>query len=250
MEHRILAFETLTSTSDYLKENLSSLEDGAVVVTSFQSKGRGRKGRSWESSSGDLIFSLLLQDVPSNSFSVLPLLSGVALSLALEDHDVRPSIKWPNDLYFHTKKIAGILCEGVSEGGRQSAIIGIGVNLAPREFSKDIALKAESLGNLGHPIQKEELLPNFLNHFDALWNSSLLGKADWFPLLKNRDFLKNQRVHLNYYGENLRGTAKGIAPSGALLVEKEDGQIIQVTSGEATLSPSSDNNIEKEFTHA
>ena len=250
MNHRILAFEILPSTSDYLKENLSSLEDGVVVTAISQSKGHGRRGRSWESSEGDLIFSLLLKDV---SFPTLlpglPLISGVALSLALETYGVQPLIKWPNDLYLEGKKIAGILCEGIAEGEKQSAIVGIGANLASRPFPQDIAFKAESLGNLGYLIPKEELLQTFLERFDTFVQLALAGQADWFPLLESRDYLKNQTVHLNYYGENLCGIAKGIASNGALLVEN-NGQIKQVTSGEASLSPDSDNNKEKELTHA
>lgn len=250
MNHRILAFETLPSTSDYLKENLSSLEDGVVVTTISQSKGRGRRGRNWEASKGDLIFSLLLKDVSSPTLlPVLPLISGVALSLALETYGAHPRIKWPNDLYLEGKKIAGILCEGIAEGEQQSAIVGIGINLASRTFSPDIASKAESLGNLGYAIPKEELLQAFLKHFDTLVQAALSGQADWFPLLESRDYLKNQTVHLNYYGENLCGIARGIASNGALLVEN-NGQIKQVTSGEASLSPDPDNNKEKELTHA
>ena len=250
MNHRILAFETLPSTSDYLKENLSSLEDGVVVTAISQNKGRGRRGRSWEASRGDLIFSLLLKDVSSSALlSILPLISGVALSSALEIHEVRPLIKWPNDLYLEGKKIAGILCEGIAEGEQQSAIVGIGITLASRSFPLEIASKAESLGNLGYQISKEELLQEFLERFDSLLQSALSGQADWFPLLESRDYLKNRQVHLNYYGENLCGIARGIASNGALLVET-DGQIKQVTSGEAILSPDSNNNKEKELTHA
>ena len=164
-------------------------------------------------------------------------------------HEVRPLIKWPNDLYLEDKKIAGILCEGIAEGEQQSAIVGIGINLASRSFPLEIASKAESLGNLGYQISKEELLQEFLERFDSLLQSALSGQADWFPLLESRDYLKNRQVHLNYYGENLCGIARGIASNGALLVET-DGQIKQVTSGEAILSPDSNNNKEKELTHA
>lgn len=215
-----------------------------------QSKGRGRRGRSWEASRGDLIFSLLLKDVSSPTLlPILPLISGVALSLALEMHGVRPLIKWPNDLYLEDKKIAGILCEGIAEGEQQSTIVGIGINLASRSFPPEIASKAESLGNLGYTIPKEELLQAFLRHLDTLVQAALSGQADWFPLLASRDYLKNRQVHLNYYGENLCGIAKGIASNGALFVET-DGQIKQVTSGEASLSPDPNNNKEKELTHA
>lgn len=171
------------------------------------------------------------------------------MSLALETYGAHPRIKWPNDLYLEGKKIAGILCEGIAEGEKQSAIVGIGINLAPRTFPLEIASKAESLGNLGYAIPKEELLQAFLRHFDTLVQAALSGQADWFPLLESRDYLKNQTVHLNYYGENLCGIARGIASNGALLVEN-NGQIKQVTSGEASLSPNPDNNKEKELTHA
>ena len=138
---KILAFDSLDSTSSFatrqLDTNAASLP--FAVVARRQTAGRGRSGKSWESPLGGLYFTLVLppeQHPDASHRGALPL--WVAAQTAAFIHQtfgIRVTIKWPNDLLFAGRKLAGILCESRLHGNEWGpALIGIGINLheAPR----------------------------------------------------------------------------------------------------------------------
>ncbi len=133
--------DTTTSTNTLLlqkaamEENSGSANTGAisVVATEFQTRGRGRRGQQWHSGLGDgLTFSLLWQFQKGARFlSGLSLAIGVAIIRTLESLGIRDvALKWPNDVMFHFRKLAGILIELRGDAlGPTFAVIGVGMNL-------------------------------------------------------------------------------------------------------------------------
>lgn len=235
MSFRLLRFASLPSTSSYLKENLLSLPSGTVAYAESQTNGHGRLGRGWSSENGGLAFSLLLKEkelLPS--LSLLPLLTGAAISRAFEKEGAEAMIKWPNDVYIASKKAAGILLEGMFEGSDfLGVVIGIGVNLNQSSFPEGLE-NATSLylsdKRKRDPISFLSLLLNELEE--------AMGKQEEaLGYLSSHDFLAGKEICLDYYGEGLSGLARGIDGQGRLLLQLENGAIKKVSSGEATLHP-------------
>ena len=126
--------------------------DFTFVSADYQSAGRGRTGRSWESVPGEnIMFSILIKDKELVSkFGLLSVASAVAVMNAVKKLGVKGvSVKWPNDVYINGKKTCGILLEGVTiKGELKEVVIGIGLNVNQTEFGsvlhKATSLKLES----------------------------------------------------------------------------------------------------------
>ena len=100
-----------------------------VVTADSQSAGKGRAGKSWESSSGmGLWISFLVRSAEEVPSALVPILVGLAATRALERlcPSLRPGIKWPNDIEVEGRKLGGILCERAGAG---AVVVGVGLNL-------------------------------------------------------------------------------------------------------------------------
>ncbi len=121
---RVIFLDEVNSTNDYLKR--VPLEHGLCVVAESQTRGRGRRGKSWLSIRGKgLYLSILLKKPPLRNLGTLSLSLGVAVVRALNELKNIFYLKWPNDIYANGKKVAGIL----PEVQRDRVVAGIGVNL-------------------------------------------------------------------------------------------------------------------------
>ena len=123
------------STNNYLQSLCSKqkVEELTVVVADFQTSGRGQRGNSWESDSGkNLLFSIVIfpEFLEARRQFLISQIISLAIKEELDTYTTDISIKWPNDIYWHDKKIAGILIENVLSGSTFSrAIIGMGLNI-------------------------------------------------------------------------------------------------------------------------
>lgn len=207
----------------------SGVSSGCLVVAKRQTAGRGRRGRVWESSfEGNLYFSLLLKpEIPVEQISMLTLVMAMAVAEAAEElSGVELGIKWPNDIVFEGKKVAGILTElhMAAESGR-FVIIGAGVNVARQTFAGEIAGKAVSLEEAsGSVFSREDLLQGIMGHFERLYrqfckDGNLCNlKEVYHSKLVNKDaFVKV----LDPAGE-YEAVALGINENGELLVAPLD----------------------------
>lgn len=236
MKHTILSFSEIDSTNSYLKREYENLDDGTVVTADHQSAGKGRLGRAWDDGGMSLPFSFLLKDnLQPERISLLSLLSGLCISLTLNDYGIENQIKWPNDILIQGKKVTGILAESIIEETLLAVIVGIGVNLNQKTFPNKLKSKAISLYQAtGKEYDKKDFLEHFLHHFD-IWYDKFLNEDDSFlDLVRERSYLTGKTVYLNYYGEDSHAKVIGIDRLGNLLVE-EDGKTLSLSSGEVTL---------------
>ena len=132
-------FETIDSTSAYLKCHYHNLDDLTFVSAGYQTQGKGRNNRIWYSDNNNLLFSLLLKDDKyfdlTNAISIV---SAYSILEVLQSYNINNvSIKWPNDVYVGDKKICGILLEGISSQSIECLIIGVGINVNQNEFDKE-----------------------------------------------------------------------------------------------------------------
>ncbi len=201
---------------------------GTLVTASAQTAGRGRQGRTWTAAPGDaLLMSVLVRGVGAGT-ALLPLTAAVAVCEACEGlAPADAAIKWPNDVWIERRKVAGILLEGRPQEGW--AVIGIGLNVATLEFPDDLRDTATSLALAGgNGVRVDDALAALIPALDR-WIAAPAG--DVLAAWRGRDALRGSPVR--WAGGS--GTAGGIADNGALLVETEAGERLQLDAGEVHL---------------
>src|SRR4051794_2409306 len=215
-----LHLRSTTSTNDRARELAEhGAPQGALVTAGEQTAGRGRHGRTWVTPPGTAIAaSLVLREWD-------PLLS-LRAGLAVADvAGPEARVKWPNDVWLEGRKVAGILAEARNGGW---VVLGIGVNVAldPATLPPDVAEIAGTLGR--RPAEIEATLTELLRALETrLEQDPPTILAD----LRERDALLGRR--LTYAGG--AGVGAGIDESGALLVTRDDGETVAVTTGEILL---------------
>ena len=135
LSYSLREFETLDSTSDWLKlRAVEGAQEGAIVLAHTQTRGRGRQGKPWLSLPDmGLYCSILFRPKWDASDALLAgFMASLAVARSLELAGIKGiELKWPNDVLVKGRKIAGVLVETRIAGSRlEFVIIGIGVNLA------------------------------------------------------------------------------------------------------------------------
>ena len=200
---------------------------GTLVTADSQTAGRGRQGRSWTAEPGDaLLMSLLVRDL--TPAGLLPLAAAVGVSEACEAlAPVEAAIKWPNDVWLAPReKVAGILLEGRPQEGW--AVIGIGLNVGTREFPVELRETATSLAMCGAAVTVADVLSALVPAL-ARWVEAPPDEV--LEAWRKRDALRGERVR---WGAS-EGVAAGITQDGALVVETEAGERVELDAGEVHL---------------
>ena len=210
--------------------------DPALLVAERQTAGRGRLGRQWHSEAtnasplASLAFSIGIPLSPSD-WSGLSLVAGVSVAQSLHP-DLR--LKWPNDIWFQDRKLAGILIETASFDGIRYVVIGVGINMLQRSaqgLSTPPAWLAELLPTIDAPQALLRIIPSLVRDVQAF-------EAQGFTPFHNRfatlDCLAGRAVTLS---DGTAGTAQGVDITGALLVHTSVG-MKTITSSEVSVRPS------------
>jgi BirA family transcriptional regulator, biotin operon repressor / biotin---[acetyl-CoA-carboxylase] ligase len=231
----------LPSTNDRLKQWCrSGAPEWSVVLAEEQTSGRGRQGNDWASPRGNLFLSLLLRpDLPPQAIGLIPLAAGVAVAEAVLKLGGTSELKWPNDVLMRGGKVGGILAEATWVDGRlEGVIVGVGVNVAvdPGLLPEELARGATCLAReLGRELTVESVAAPVLEEL-ALWYHRLAAGGGGVVV----EAWKARAV--SWWGRNvevgvgeraLRGVARGIDETGALLLEGADGVVRSVVAGEA-----------------
>ena len=238
----IIILDEVDSTNTYLKElGAKSAEEGTVVITTNQTAGKGRLGRSWEcEQEKSVAISILLR--PNNvniaDCAITPL-AGLAVTNALNKLCLTDcKIKWPNDVIIDNKKLSGILTEVAFSGEKVAyTVTGIGINVNNSVFPEDIDYKATSiLKETGRHTDVNLLVATVLNYFEkyVLGNHlTLTGEA----LIEYRNMCATigRQVMFNRGNRDITGMATGISPKGELDVMLSDGTVVKLNSGEVTV---------------
>ncbi len=224
---KIIELNEVDSTSDYLKR-LSPAQDTAVFAR-VQTAGKGTKGRSFISDDGGLYMSFVrfYGELPADrAFSIMMNVS-VAVCRTLESLNLKPRIRWANDVLIGDKKISGTLIENSISGGfvRRSLVgVGININNVLHGELKKIAVSAFELTRRKTPLEAvgRELLKNLQTEYSAEEYKSYI---DWL----------GSEVKLTFAdGTTTEAIAKDITPRGALVVST-GGVLREINSGEVTL---------------
>jgi BirA family biotin operon repressor/biotin-[acetyl-CoA-carboxylase] ligase len=218
--------------------------EGTVILADSQSRGKGRRGRSWESPSGaNLYLSIILRPpiCPSHAPQIT-LLAGVAAARALSGvSGLECLIKWPNDIFLRGKKLAGILAEMEGEGSKvRFVILGIGVNVNWRreDFPADLgvmatSLHAESGKEISRAAAAAELFRELEKEYTAFLREGFSArlKDEWNRL----SWINGKQVTLSSPEGTLSGRALGLDTDGALLLLDGEGKTRRFIAGDVSL---------------
>jgi len=228
---RLIRLASVGSTNDYARSLLrtESLPEWTVVAAREQTAGRGQHGNSWTSSPGEnLTCSVVLRPVFLRAPDQFRLAKAVCLALAdaLGGYGIEATIKWPNDVYVESRKIAGILIQNTISASRvNTAVVGIGLNVNQTEFP-DFPVPPVSLRTLTSRVHHiEDVLAALLRHLRSRYDESRDNGA-----ATDRAYL--ERLHrfgvwARYCvdGSRFSGRIVGVDAAGWLRVQGKDGEI-------------------------
>ena len=210
-----------------------------VVWTGFQTAGRGQAGNGWESEQGkNLLFSLLLRQpqVPVEKQFLISMLAAVALwdTVAEAIGKEGLTIKWPNDLYWGDKKLAGMLIENTLAGSEIAySIIGIGLNINQEQWIGNAPNPVSMRLITGKTYSPEQVLTRYMTLLEAWlqrpqseWRSAymqhLYRREGWWRFVA-REVSLTPTMNAQAKDGGFLARIEGIAPEGELLLEHADG---------------------------
>ena len=214
---------------------------GSLAVCDHQTAGRGRMTRKWETPAGEALTQTLLirPSLPPEQAQLCTFAAALAAAKAIEEvcPELRPGIKWPNDVVIGSRKCTGILCEMVMDGSRCAVAAGVGINVNQSAFGGELADKATSLFlETGRKTDRRQLLCAYLRHMeramDALEESGFEGIAQEYI---SRSVTLGRCVRVIGTAETFTGTAKAVDAIGALIVADENGEQRRVLSGDVSV---------------
>jgi len=203
---------------------------GTVVIAERQTAGRGRDGHTWTSPAGGLYLSAVLRpalplvDVPPMTLAI-----GIGVCEAARQAGAASVLKWPNDVLVGGKKLAGVLVEAQSQGGKlDSVIVGIGVNLSNEVPDVGISLAQAR----GVAVDRDVFIGSLLAAVER-WVDRYVasGIEAIIPAWQDRMAI-GLSARATVDGAPLVGSMHGLDPDGALLLRDDTGRIHRVRSGD------------------
>ena len=236
-ENRLAWYEEVGSTNDLgAAAAEAGAPEGLVLVANTQSLGRGRVGRSWSSPPGAGLYVSVVLRPGGSALRLLTIAAGVAIAEGIHAASgLQTCLKWPNDVYVGSRKLAGILAEGGSSAGAvDHVVLGFGINIRRAAYPPDVAARATSLeSELGRDVDRGLVLAECLTALSHRYGMLQRGIADdVIGAWRKRGALHMGRaVEWDADGGSRRGRAEDIDATGALLVRIDD-RIVRVISGE------------------
>lgn len=253
--YRLHGYDSIGSTSTEAARAATTGDAGDVWFCSLQqTEGRGRRGRAWETASGNLAASLLVvPDCDPSVTATLGFVAGVAMNRALrrvvpgavvrqgidgadgqaDQVSTRIALKWPNDVLADGAKLSGILLEAQKRpDGGMAIVIGMGVNVVAAP--EGLPYPATSLRALGCDASAETVFAALSDAWVetfAIWDSGR-GVAEILSLWRGAAAGIGAEVAVQREGEIVRGVFETIDEAGRLIVRANDNRRIAITAGD------------------
>src|SRR5258705_6477843 len=239
--HRLCWHEQVASTNDVAMAAADGgAPEGFVVAANAQSAGRGRRGRTWASPPGAGLYVSAILRPPPQVLPLITIAAGVAVADGIEAATgLRPCVKWPNDVYAGSGKLAGILAEAGWSAAGEYVVVGFGVNLRTAAYPPEVAARATSVeAELGRSVVRGLVLAECLAALATRYALLQRGAGDVVISAWRARAAAHMGRPVEWDAD--RGTRRGIAydvdAHGALLVRVDD-QIVRVISGEVRWLP-------------
>ena len=210
-----------------------------LVTTDYQTHGHGQVNTVWESARGEnLLFSFLFrpEHIAAAEQFFLSEIACLAVAHTLDAYTEGISVKWPNDVYHHDRKICGMLLRHTLSGAQISAtLVGIGLNLNQKQFVGDAPNPVSLRQIIGRPVDREEVLCRFAHHFDRLLRAVTPPDPD--ERLAQRQRLHHEYLRRLYHrdgahdyvdtasGETFSAHIIDVAPTGQLTLRTTDDRL-------------------------
>lgn len=231
---------SVASTNALAQQGRLTVGQAAAWLAEHQRAGRGRRGRGWHSPYGSNLYLSLAWcfELPLAHLSGLSLATGAVLAGLLAEHGLHGhGLKWPNDLLWRGRKLAGILLEVRGEtDGPATAVIGIGINLdLDADSAAQIDQPAAGLRQAGAAVQRNRLAGDLLDRLLGLCQRySVEGLTPFLPAWRQYDLFLGEQVRLVGQRSELQGESLGIGEDGGLRLRTADGERT-VYAGELSL---------------
>ncbi len=236
--YELLHCEEIDSTNaEALRQAAAGARGPLWILADRQNAGRGRRGRTWVSQSGNLFCTLLIT-VDRTAAQAATLSFVAALSAADAVSHFAPNadiqLKWPNDVLLDGKKIVGILLESAMSNDSSEIVLSIGIGINLRSHPTDVELAATSLRaeNMEVPTPDKALAHlakawvRWLNPWQEEGFSPI--REAWLARAKG----VGQDIQVRLPNETLEGLFKGLDASGTLLLELGNGTCREINAGE------------------
>lgn len=232
----IRRYEVLDSTNEEVRRLAVNGEHGPLwVIAASQTKGRGRRGRTWISNPGNLFTSLLIEvGVPLEVCGQLSFVAALAIAdlAAVYASGGAVTLKWPNDVLLNGRKVAGILLEAARDGAATRMTIGFGVNLAHKPGQTNFAAIsfAEVAANVPDPESALLRLVDAWNTWYETWRKDGFRSIRTAWLTRAEGFGKELTVQLG--NSVVTGVFENIEDDGSLLLCVDGGGVERITAGD------------------
>jgi BirA family transcriptional regulator, biotin operon repressor / biotin---[acetyl-CoA-carboxylase] ligase len=241
-----VVWTTVSTNTDLVERPYPAIGESEALLAEFQTAGRGRRGRTWLAPPGGAVclsFSWTFPEMPRDAGS-LSLAIGVCVLRALKAQGVKDvRLKWPNDILVGDRKLGGILIELRAESaGPACVVVGIGLNVAlGAELLEKIAttgLQAADLASVANThISRNSLAAALIGQgVRGLLEFEHEGLKPFLEEWGAADALRGREVAVHSGDDVLRGVARGVDLTGALLVESPKG-LMKFFSGEVSVRP-------------
>lgn len=246
---KVIVEDSVTSTNDLLK-NLASegAPEGTVIIADRQTRGKGRRGRSFESPSGTGIYlSYLLRPsaAPSDVTHVTACSAVCVHNAILDACGVETSIKWVNDLVIDNKKICGILTEMNLESESfsvDSIIVGIGINVnGPSDiFPPEVRKVAGSIESVtGTHCDRARIAASLISEMDKMADRLTKDTSSYLETYSSSCITLGKEISIVSLPDSneipRHGTAIAVNPDYTLKVRLDDGTVTDIKSGEVSV---------------
>jgi BirA family biotin operon repressor/biotin-[acetyl-CoA-carboxylase] ligase len=207
---------------------------GTIIIAERQTSGRGRDGRVWQSPPGGLYLSAILRpSLPIVDVPPMTLAIGIGVCDAVRSTGAPCTLKWPNDLLVHGRKLAGVLVETQSQGNRlESVVVGIGINLGG-PLPEPVAGTGISLAEAsGGPVDREVFITRLLEDLER-WIDRYagVGLEAIIPAWTDR-MAVGLAARATIDGAPMTGHMAGLDLDGSLLLRDSAGKVHRVRSGD------------------
>ncbi|MBR9876591.1 MAG: bifunctional biotin--[acetyl-CoA-carboxylase] ligase/biotin operon repressor BirA [Vibrionaceae bacterium] len=229
-EPKLELIPVIDSTNQYLLEQVNESEKGRVCVAEYQASGRGRRGRKWISPFGSNLYLSMYWRLDAGMAAAmgLSLVIGIAAVEALEEMGIQGvKLKWPNDLYYQDKKLAGILVEMSGQaGGAANLVIGMGLNIGMPDKQPDIDQPWTTLNQVcaDLSLDRTQLALTLIEHWKTiLVDYEMMGLAGFVDRWNRLDNFIGRPVKLLMGSREVKGIVQGIDQQGGVVLETDNG---------------------------
>lgn len=241
---QVVCFDKTDSTNVQVAKVVKTQKFGRplLITADEQTAGKGRLNRNFYSpKETGVYFSLFVNgEFELNDVIKFTPLAAVCVGKAIEKFSAqKPLIKWVNDVYINDKKVCGILCESVLNKTCDKAsgvIIGIGVNLATKDFPSTIPGAAsvfDSVDTMKNSVSPEAFVAEIATQI--LFEAPYIANNRHMSYYKSHSYLTGKNIEWVYKDVKKTGKCLGIGDNGELIAQSTNGEIFTLIGGEITV---------------